>query len=208
MRWNVTTGPTTEPLTLALAKAHLKVEHSEDDTMITAMIIEARSWCEQYTRRALIEQTVTVNLDVWPIASTFNPQTAITLPLGKAMSVTTFTHVDSDGATQALSGPSDSPVGTDWQEDLSDAYGGVLWPPYESAWPDAREQMSAITIVFQAGYGAAASAVPQELISAIKYRLTELYTLRGPTDLGTKALAGQWQEAAHMMARKYRINPF
>ena len=42
------TNTVTEPITLAEAKTHLRVEDTNDDTYITALISASRSICEQY----------------------------------------------------------------------------------------------------------------------------------------------------------------
>src|SRR5829696_8666709 len=60
------TRPAVEPVTLADAKAYLRVEHSDDDAVISALIAGARSHIEAQTRRALITQTWRFVRDAWP----------------------------------------------------------------------------------------------------------------------------------------------
>src|SRR5262245_2558975 len=59
-------GPAVEPVSLAEAKAHLRVAHDDDDDAITALIAGARVHVEAQTRRALITQTWRLSRDVWP----------------------------------------------------------------------------------------------------------------------------------------------
>ena len=48
------TGPAVEPLTVAEAKLHLRVDISDDDTYIGTLITAAREWVENYLDRTLI----------------------------------------------------------------------------------------------------------------------------------------------------------
>src|SRR6185295_11579020 len=60
------TPPAVEPVTLAEAKAYLRVEHDDDDDVIGALIAGARIHVEAQTRRALITQTWRLSHDLWP----------------------------------------------------------------------------------------------------------------------------------------------
>ncbi len=60
------TAPAVEPLSLAEAKAFLRVETGDDDDVITALIAGARIHVEAQTRRALITQSWRIALDAWP----------------------------------------------------------------------------------------------------------------------------------------------
>jgi len=47
----------TEPVSLADAKNYIKVDFTDDDTLITSMIIMARIWCENYLSRDIVSKT-------------------------------------------------------------------------------------------------------------------------------------------------------
>ncbi len=60
------TPPAVEPVTLADAKAYLRVDNDDDDGVISALIAGARSHIEAQTRRALITQAWRLVRDAWP----------------------------------------------------------------------------------------------------------------------------------------------
>jgi hypothetical protein len=60
------TPPEGEPLSLDEAKAFLRVEHSDDDEVIAALVSGARGHVESQTRRALITQHWRIVADAWP----------------------------------------------------------------------------------------------------------------------------------------------
>lgn len=57
------TPPQTEPVTLSEVKAHLRIDGSEEDELLSALITTAREMAEEYTRRAFITQTWELALD-------------------------------------------------------------------------------------------------------------------------------------------------
>src|SRR5947209_376907 len=59
-------GPAVEPVTLAQAKQFIRVEHDDDDDIITALIAGSRIHVETQSRRALITQSWRLVRDVWP----------------------------------------------------------------------------------------------------------------------------------------------
>lgn len=61
-----TSPPATEPVSLAEAKAHLRITHNDDDAYITTLIKTARASIEAQTGLGLISQGWSVFLDDWP----------------------------------------------------------------------------------------------------------------------------------------------
>lgn len=76
-----TSPPATEPVTLAEAKAHLRVTHNADDAYITTLIKTARGSIEAQTGLGLISQGWSVFLDDWP------EQGIIELPLAPVLDI-------------------------------------------------------------------------------------------------------------------------
>lgn len=91
------TAPAVEPVTVAEARAHLYVGHSDDDAIIGAFIAAAREDCEHRTQRALVTQTWERTLDGFPAA--------ISLPMAPLASVTSVKYIDGDGNEQTLCSP-------------------------------------------------------------------------------------------------------
>lgn len=66
MRLNLKTAPTVEPISLDEAKLHLKIDGSDDNTLISALIETARKLVESETKRGFITQTWQMYLDSVP----------------------------------------------------------------------------------------------------------------------------------------------
>lgn len=179
MAIKVITGPTAEPITLAEAKVHLKVEEdvTVDDTLITGMIVAARRAAEALTGRALMPQTLELAMDDFPrlnCRAGYNriekaQALQIKVPKAPLVDITSFKYVDTDGVLQTL--------GLSGYQLDSHSEPARLLPPVDAYWPEINNQVNAVLIRFTAGY-ADAAAVPQEIKNWMYLRIGMLYENR------------------------------
>lgn len=141
--------PAAEPLTLADAKLHLRVDAdiTEDDGLIAALIVTARQQAEHRTGRALVTQQWRLGLDRFADDS-------LELPLPKLQSVQSVTYLDADGVRQTLAGAE--------YDVVTDELVGRLLPAFGKTWPDCRIRTGSVQVSYTCGYGAA-SDVPQSI---------------------------------------------
>ena len=160
------TAPAAEPISVTDAKSHLRVVGSDDDSYITALIVAARQYAENFTRRTLITQTWDIKLNHFPC----DARQLIELPFSPLQSVTSISYVDAQGVTQT------------WDSSLymvdSDAVPAQIVPVYGEVYPSTRDQINAVTIRMVTGYGDAGSDVPQEIIQAMLMHIGHLYEHR------------------------------
>lgn len=163
MPLELVTPPAEEPLALAAAKRHLRVDESNtaDDDVIASMIVAAREWAEHYMLRAIITQTLRLSLDAFPAG-------AIIVPRPPLQAVDHIEYVDPDGVTQIL----DPTYLVDAASEPA-----RIFPPHGEAWPATRDTPNAVRVEYTAGYGDA-SAVPAAVVAAIRLRLGTLYEHR------------------------------
>ena len=159
------TAPAAEPILPAEAKLHLRVDHDDEDTYISALIKTARHDAETITRRALITQTWELVMDDWPENDWFE------IPLPPLQSVTSITYTDSDGAMHTLSA-ADYVVDTDSEPGRVRLVDGASWPTVEL------RPLSAIRVTFVAGYGDAGAAVPEPIRQAMYLLIGHYYENR------------------------------
>lgn len=151
--------PAIEPVTLAEAKAHLRLAGSDDDDYVAAMITAARIQVESATRRVLIDQGWRIFRDDWP------PGGRLDLPLAPISAVSAVTVYDADGEPTDL-------ASSDW---LLDAASSPARLVLTGAPPHPGRAINGIEIDVVAGYGASGLAVPQPLRLAIMTLVARWY---------------------------------
>lgn len=160
------TPPEEEPITLDEAKAHLRVDFTDDDGYIAALITVAREITEQRTNRALITQTWDYILDDFPQYS------EIKLRKPSLQSVTSVNYTDSAGIEHIM------PT-TDYVVDKNNIPGRIFLG-FAKIWPVVILQpAAAVRIRFVAGYGSA-SDVPMALKQAMLLLIAQWYENREP----------------------------
>jgi uncharacterized phiE125 gp8 family phage protein len=158
-------GPAVEPVLVAEAKAHLRLDGDAEDNLIGALIAAARVSVEAETRRALIAQSWRAFVEPWPEEGVF-------LPVAPALSVEAVRGIDAEGAATEL-------TEDEYEFDIAD--GSVIIDPVADA--------LRYEIDFTAGYGLSGVDVPQPLRQAIRLLVTHWYEHRSAVVLGDSPTA-------------------
>jgi len=179
MRLKQTIVPLLEPITLAQAKLHLKVDGTDDDDLITALITAARQMAERETKRAFITQTWEMGLDSLP--------DKFEIPKPPLIRVTSI-------KVRNWSGDESTVTSTTYNIDATKNSPGRVALAYGCAWPTHRDFASA-TVTFDAGYGDKAENVPEPIKQAILQIIGHVYDSRGSQELpaGAKAILQQYK---------------
>lgn len=148
-------------VSLSEAKAQLRIDHSDEDTLITSMITAATETAEQITGRAIMPQTWELTLDEFPAV--------IELTRVPVASVTSVTYVDTAGVTQTLTGTR--------LRNVDDYASALIVPAYNLEWPDTLDDVDTVKVRFVAGY-ANAAAVPQPIKNWILINVASMYENR------------------------------
>lgn len=165
------------PLDLTLVKDHLAVDGTDNDTLIETLMLSAIRWAEGAMRRTIYARSHVWVLKEFP--SDYRQE--IRLPRGKTQSVESITYRNSQ-TTYTLAGPSGSPGGSDWQEDLRGDDGGLLMPPQASVWPIVDfDYVAPVAIAFTAGWLAA--EVPADITHALLFAVSDGFDTRGSADI-------------------------
>ena len=196
MASKIVTEPDGEPISLELAKLHLRVTGDSEDELIQIYVRSARKWIEERTHRSMLDQTWELSGDAFPRSAPFE----IMLPLGRVSKVNNIKYFDEAAVEQTLTGPTSAAPGTDYQEDLNNESGPRIRPTPANDWPSSEtDRLAAVTVQFVSGYGPKASDVPAGLVTGLLYRLTDLDEFRGSID-------GSGTENAKAEVDAYRLN--
>jgi uncharacterized phiE125 gp8 family phage protein len=156
------TPPPAEPITLAEVKAHLRLDGSEEDTLLEGLVRAARAHLEGQTGLCLIARTFRLYLDRWP------GEKVIQIARGPVQSVESVTVYDAIG----------TPVEVDASGYALDgrARPARLILPER---PEPSRDLNGIEIDFTAGFGEAGADVPDTLKRAMLLHVAAMYELRG-----------------------------
>ena len=169
----LTFGPAVEPVTLAEAKAHLRVDTGAEDTLVSSLIVTSRLHVEAAVGLALITQSWSWFRDAWP------PGPALDLPLRPVQGIAAVRLYDEnavatnlDPATYFLDGAGSPP---------RLVRHGAL------AWPRPGRIANGIEVAFTAGYGPAAADVPAPIRQVVLLLVAHWYEHRSPLEAGAHA---------------------
>ncbi len=181
-------GPAVEPVSLAEAKAYLRVEHADDDDIIAALIAGARVHVEAQTRRALITQVWRIARDTWPANGRI---VVVPAPL-RALVAARINKLD--GATQAID------VGA-FAVDAISAPAVLAFAA--GALPAPGRVVGGIELDVEIGYGDVPADVPEPLRQAVRVLVAHWYENRGLIAVGHEVAV--LPESATALIRPYRV---
>ena len=183
-----TTNPSVEPVTIQQLDTTLRgdgILAAEEDLFLTELIKSAREYVEEYTGRALINQTYTLVMDTWPIAEGHNlgwwdgvrqgsivmdQQGYVELPIAPLQSVTSVTTFDDDNSSTVFAS-SNYFLDTVSQPGQLILNTGTVWPVFTRT-------RRGIQIIYVAGYGSNPTDVPGALRTAVLGLATHWYENR------------------------------
>jgi hypothetical protein len=164
-------------ISLNEAKAHLRIEHIDEDAQIVALINAATKNAESYTGTRIAETSISLKY------SRFG-----SLPLpAPLVSVDQIKYIDTDGVEQTLFDGVGSPiVSSDIYKIVGqwDGSGDVCSEPYlttayNKSWPETRREEEAVTVVVVAGYSS--DKIPDDIRAALLLMVGHLYENREAT---------------------------
>ncbi len=143
-------GPEAEPVSLAEAKAFLRLEHDDEDGLVAALITAARLHIEAATRRLLVTQNWRIVRDRWPGG-------IVPISLAPLQSISAVRLFPAEGDAETL------PASEYWLDAASTPARLVA----RRGFPSPGRPVAGIEIDVVAGYGDAAD-VPEPLRQAIR----------------------------------------
>lgn len=157
-----TAAPAEEPVTLADAKAHLRVDVPDDDAYIEGLIAVARVAAEDRLQRTLVHTPWRLTLDGFPAA--------IELPMPPTVSVEAVEFRDLSGTWVTLE-PQDYEVDT-----INEP--GYLVPAPAARWPAVGPGINGVRVNYTAGYGPTGAHVPAPIRHWMLLAVGDMYHLR------------------------------
>lgn len=163
-------------------KRHTRVDFTDEDVNLQSYVKAALLWAENTTHRTILRREHRWILREFP----YGGRMAIRLPRGKTRNVSQIEY-STGGTLTTLRGPSSSPTGADFQEDLRGEEGAVLMPPRGASWPSVDTDVpSPVIITFIAGW--AIEDVPADLLNGVLMAVADAFDLRGSADVAMAKL--------------------
>ena len=161
-------APATTPVTLTEVKDQLRVEHTDDDTLINRLISVAVAYTD--VQGALGHAMITQKWGQW--VNSTPPQT-VKLLLGPLIAVTAVKYYDTDGVLQTDTLSNYEIFGTE--------FSSTIGPKEGFAWPVTQDRPDAIRIEYTIGYGSATTDIPETLRHALMMLIGHWYDNRETT---------------------------
>ena len=205
-RWNrktveVTSSADSPAISTADMKAFLRVSDSADDAIIASYVASATEYAKNYTRQALLTETLKLTMDRFDgagsddaiaalgggfhnghYATIAGGDASIELPLGPVQSVTSVTTYNDANASAVFDAASylvDLRVA---RVALNDGY----------TWPTELRDHASVEVVYVAGYGS--GSIPEPILQAIRMMVANMYDGCGMVNDSINALLMPYQK--------------
>lgn len=191
MGYGITTlaQPAVEPVSLAEAKAHLNVAHTDDDSLISVFIAAAREQSEIETHRRWVNRTVRMTLPrfprlcddgEWVQFAVGERVPVIIVPFEPVSAVNAVRYYDAAGVLQTLVAGADYLT---WLDHCSP----LIYPAPNRYWPETQAgRLASVEVECVTGYGDSAANVPKAAKVAILEAVALWYEHRGDSEDPTK----------------------
>ncbi len=177
--------PLNEPLLLAEVRDHLRIDNSDEDAYLGALITAARIYAESWTGLHLIDQSLKVTLDQWPgetrgqwwsglatgpLSGLFGDRTSFRLAVAPVSLISEIRTLDGLGGAILWDSA---------QYRLVTGVDPVLTLASGASWPKPGQKTAGIEIALTAGFGPNWNSVPAAIRQAMLMIVARLYAARG-----------------------------
>lgn len=164
--YKILIAPTALPVSLSYLKEHAKIDYTVEDTVLNGYLLAAINEVEQYTNRALMEQTIFQTLDGFPVVCSGNIFAEIRLFRSPVKELVKLEYYDVTGTKTTLYNSTGSAT-----EQAAVLLHNVKEPATISVkvgedWPSTATRPAAVEVTYKAGYNSA-DEVPNVLKQAV-----------------------------------------
>jgi uncharacterized phiE125 gp8 family phage protein len=178
-----TSGPVAEPYDLTEAKELLRipVSDTEEDTTLEMVIAAARRAMENFCACSLQTQTIAWTMN----ADEADPTGPVRVPRGPVSALTSLVVYDGEGVATTYAVNGDGALVDADDEVIGELVGDDLLVPRNDGWDAPGREHGAAVLTYDAGYGAAAESIPEDLRTAVGVTLTDFWEHRESIVVGT-----------------------
>jgi uncharacterized phiE125 gp8 family phage protein len=182
-----------DAVSLELAKAHLVIDHTIDDALITQIIGAATAYAEEICNRGFVEQTWEAVFRSFPVSSC-GEDTYLELKRGNLIDPTpVITYRDAAGASQTLA------TSVYLVDDVS-VPGRIRLAP-DQTWPTIQNRWDAVRVEYTVGWPD--GDVPKPIVQALLLLIAQMYENRTPEITGT--IVSKIEFSFNALLSPYRI---
>ena len=178
----ITTPAAQEPVTLTQAKDWMRVDGTNQDTVITDLITDARVWAEEYTRRSFIDRALDVTLDSLPPVGA-----DLYLPFPPVSVLSSVNYDDTSGQT--------FPIDVVTEIEVEPSFGLVRVLPGFS-WP---QDVRKVNFKYTAGFGSDPPDVPGAVKRAILIAIAQMFEYRVDQTVGAQLSKPQTKASSALL---------